>query len=66
MAEPYVKCGLAVGVQRVTAGLRAGCLSLEMELGRYTLPKTPSEQKICKICDTEPENQEHFHRPLSK
>ena len=24
MAEPYVKCGLAVGVRRVIAGLRAG------------------------------------------
>ena len=60
MAEPYVKCGLAVGVRRVIAGLRTGCLPLEMELGRYTLPKTPAEQRICKICDTEPETQEHF------
>ena len=39
--EPYVRASLPVGVRRVVAGLRAGCLPLQVELGRYTSPKTP-------------------------
>ena len=37
--EPYVRASLPVGVRRVVAGLRAGCLPLQVELGRYTSPK---------------------------
>ena len=33
--EPYVRASLPVGVRRVVAGLRAGCLPLQIELGRY-------------------------------
>ena len=58
--ESYVRAGLSVGVRRVMAGLRAGCLPLQVELGRYTLPKTPYELRICKLCNTEVETQEHF------
>ena len=58
--EPFVRVGLSVDVHRVMAGLRAGCLPLQVELGRYTLPKTPYELRICKLCNKEVETQEHF------
>ena len=60
LVEPYVRSELSVGVRRVMAGLRAGCLPLQVELGRYTLPKTPFEQRTCRLCNTEVENQEHL------
>ena len=56
--ENYVMEHLPVNVQRVVAGLRMGCLPLEVETGRYT--GTPYEQKICKLCRSAPEDQEHF------
>ena len=45
--ENYVMEHLPVNVRRVVAGLRMGCLPLEVETGRYT--GTPYEQRICKI-----------------
>ena len=42
--EPYVRASLPVDVRRVVAGLRAGCLPLQVELGRYTSPKNSSLQ----------------------
>ena len=35
-AEPYASANLPVSIQRVLAGLRAGCLPLQVELGRYS------------------------------
>jgi len=58
--EPYVRLNLPVTVRRVVAGLRAGCLPLQIELGRFTQPKTPLDQRICLICDQETETEEHF------
>ena len=58
--EPYVRASLPVGVRRVVAGLRAGCLPLQVELGRYTSPKTPLEERTCKLCSNGTEDQEHF------
>jgi len=49
-----------VSVRRVLAGLRAGCLPLQIELGRYTSPKTPLNMRICKLCNEGTEDQEHF------
>ena len=60
LVEPYLRSWLSVGVRRVMAGLRAGCCPLQVELGRYTLPKTPFEQRTCRLCNTEVENQEHL------
>ena len=59
-SEPFARANLPVGVRRVMAGLRAGCLPLQIELGRYTLPKTPYDDRICKLCHSEVESQEHF------
>ena len=58
--EPYCRASLSVGVRRVLAGLRAGCLPLQIELGRYTTPKTPLNLRICKLCNDGIEDQEHF------
>ena len=60
LCEPYVRAGLDVGVRRVIAGLRAGCLPLQVELGRYTSPKTEYNLRLCKLCNNEVETQEHF------
>ena len=51
-----MRVGLSVDVRQVMAGLRAGCLPLQVELGRYTLPKTPYKLRICKLCNKEVEN----------
>ena len=59
-AEPYVTASLSVGVRRVMAGLSAGCLPLQIELGRYTQPKTPIQERICRLCHVELEDQQHF------
>ena len=39
--EPYIRAGHPVDVRRVMAGLRAGCLPLQVELGQFSQPKTP-------------------------
>ena len=49
---------LPMSVRRVVTGLRMGYLPLEVETGRYT--GTPYEQRICKLCKSAPEDQEHF------
>ena len=49
--EPYCRASLSVGVRRVLAGLWAGCLPLQIELGCYTSPKTLLNMHICKLCN---------------
>ena len=44
--------------RRVIAGLRMGCLPLEVERGRYT--QTPYERGTCKLCSMDVEDQRHF------
>ena len=56
--ENYVMDYLPVNVRRVVAGLRMGCLPLEVETGRYT--ETHYEQRICKLRKSAPEDQKHF------
>ena len=43
--EPYVRLNLPATV-RVVAGLRAGCLHLQIELGCFTQPKTPGSTNL--------------------
>ena len=59
-AELYARANLPVSIRRVLAGLRAGCLRLQVELGRYSSPKTPFNERLCKMCNLEVEDQEHF------
>ncbi len=39
--EPYARAGVPLAARRILAGLWAGCLPLQSELGRFTCPKTP-------------------------
>ena len=50
-AEPYARANLPVSIRRVLAGLRAGCLPLQVELGRYSSPKTPFNERLGKMCN---------------
>ena len=57
--EIYVVSKNSVGVRRVIAGLRLGCLPLAVEVGRYT--GTPYIERVCRLCGTgEVEDQNHF------
>ena len=58
--EPYARAHIPVAAKRVLAGLWAGCLPLQIELGMFTCPKTPYDQRICKMCGQAPEDQTHF------
>ena len=58
--EPYAKAHIPLAARRVLAGLRAGCLPLQVELGRFTCPKTPYKERLCKMCGEAPEDQTHF------
>ena len=42
------------------AALRMGCLPLEVETGRFGCAARPLQQRICKLCSTDVENEEHF------
>ena len=56
--KSYVANERPVGVRRVLAGLRAGCLLLGVETGQHT--GTPYYQRTCHLCDLgEVENQQH-------
>ena len=33
---------------------------LQVELGRYSCPKTPFNERLCKMCNMEVEDQQHF------
>ena len=46
--ESYVANEQSVGVRRVMAGLRVGCLPLDVQTGRYT--GTPYCQQTCCLC----------------
>ena len=59
-AEPYARANLSVSTRRVLAGLRAGCLPLQVELGRYSCPKTPFNERLSKMCNKKVEDQKHF------
>ena len=48
--EPYARAKLSVGVRRVLAGLRAGCLPLQVEVGRYAYPKKSRSMKDYASC----------------
>ncbi len=44
--EPYVRAGVPLAARRILAGLQAGCLQLQIELGRFTCPKMPYEEHM--------------------
>ena len=58
--EPYTKAHIPLAAHRVLAGLRAGCLPLQVELGRFTCPKTPLNSDSVRCVGEAPEDQMHF------
>ena len=57
--ENYVTTINSLGGRRVMMGLRAGCLPLAVEVGRYT--GVPYRQRVCRLCGSgEVEDQFHF------
>lgn len=57
----YVLSLLDPGPRWVMASLRAGCLPLGIETGRYRTPKVPLEQRICLVCNSgQIEDEFHF------
>ena len=60
MAEAFVTGPIPADWRRVMAALRMGCLPLEVETGRFGCAARPLQQRICKLCSTDVENEEHF------
>ena len=59
--EDYVKINVPWYVKSVFAKLRAGCLNLEIETGRFKRPQTPLEHRVCKLCHKNViEDEHHF------
>ena len=59
--ESYVKGFTPYCQRRTLAKLRCGNLPLEIDLGRFNRPKTPLENRICKMCSMNViENELHF------
>ena len=64
-AEPtpasYVLPPLDPGPRWVMALLRAGCLPLGVETGRYRIPKVPLERRVCQVRNSDlVEDEFHF------
>ena len=50
--SPYLLAPLGPGQRWVVGSLRAGCLPLVVETGRYRSPKVPLVDRVCTLCDT--------------
>ena len=48
--EHYVKLNMSRDQRRILAKFRSCNLPLEIEKGRYTRPKTPVHERLCKYC----------------
>ena len=59
--EHYVKCNMSWGHRCVLAKFRSCNLPLAIETERYTRPKTPVFERLCKYCCTDlVEDKTHF------
>ena len=57
----YVLAPLSPGHRWVLASLRAGCLPLAVETGRYRTPKVPLVDRLCLLCNCgQIEDEMHF------
>ena len=46
--------------RKLFCAFRISCHDLEIERGRYSTPPKPPDERICKICQLQPETEEHF------
>ena len=59
--EPYVLANISRYQRRILAKFRCGNLPLHVETGRYTKPKTPLSDRLCKYCTLNlVEDETHF------
>ena len=59
--EYYVNCNMSRGHRRTLAKFRSCNLPLAIETGRYTRPKTPVNERLCKYCNINAvEDETHF------
>ena len=56
--ESYVRARIPLAAQRFLAGIRAGCLPLSKSV--HLSEDTIHEQRACKLCGIEIEDQRHF------
>ena len=57
----YITQTLNFTQRRQIAKLRLGCLPLQIELGRYLIPKQPENQRFCKICSNSNLNENNLN-----
>ena len=58
--EPYVKMNMSRDHRRILAKFRSCTIPLAVETGRYTKPKTPHAERLCKLCDRAAVEEEHL------
>ena len=59
--ETYVKLNMRRDQRRILSQFRSCNLPLAIETGRYTKPKTPLQDRICKVCSMNSiEDETHF------
>ena len=59
--EYYVQSNMSRGHRRVLAKFRSCNLPLAIETGRYTRPKAPVHERVCKYCNSNSvEDETHF------
>ena len=46
--------------RKMYCNIRISCHDLEIERGRYCRPRKPPENRICQVCKTESETEQHF------
>ena len=57
--EDYLKNEDSIG-RRMLARIRSGTNNLRIETGRYERPRQIEKFRICKVCMSETEDEEHF------
>ena len=61
MPERYLTLGMPTSYSKALAKLRTGCHNLMVEIGRRNKPTAiPFEERFCKFCKTEVEDEVHF------
>lgn len=59
--EKYINISdIPLSWRKLFCAFRISCHNLEIERGRYSRPKKPPEDRICKLCHSEAETEIHF------
>ena len=58
--EQYITTNTSLNKRRFITQLRCRCLPLEVELGRYRLPKNPLKERLCALCSEATGDEVHF------